>query len=183
MKKQDVQSLDLFRVGFQTVPILLAFGLIIAFEGYDLYFADFDLSLGFTGSFLLAILICLIVQIFVNVNPVLKNTKTGIIVGTILTIELMLFLLFAQYHLLVSGVLLVSVTVLSGYLTGKIIEANQKKRKITRRVRKWCNSRSNAIIACLLCFVLILPAGIGVYYNFRKLQVLLLNGNLFLQEV
>lgn len=168
MKKQDVQSLDLFRVVFQTVPILLAFGLIIAFEGYELYFSDLDLSLGFTGSFLLAILVCLIVQVFVNVNPVLKNTKTGIIVGTILTIELMLFLLFAQYHLLVSGVLLVSVTVLSGYLTGKIIEANQKQRKITRRVRKWCNSRSNAIIACLLCFVLILPAGIGVYEEYYK---------------
>ncbi|MBQ8184107.1 MAG: hypothetical protein IJ025_09455 [Clostridia bacterium] len=168
MKKKKAQKLNLFRVVFQTMPIIFTFGLIIAFEGYDLYFSDFDLSLGFTGSFLLATLVCFVVQIFVNVNPILKNTRSGIFVGTILTIELMLFLLFAQYHFWVSAVIIVSMVIFSGCLTGKIIEANERKRKITGRVRKKCNSCTNAIVAYLLCFVLILPAGIGVYEEYYK---------------
>ena len=70
------------------------FGIIIAFEGYNLYFADFDLSFGYVGSFLVAILVCFVMQLFINRNPMLNNTKTGIVAGTILTIELLLFLLF-----------------------------------------------------------------------------------------
>lgn len=57
MKKQEERRLNVFRIFFQTVPILFAFGIIIAFEGYDLYFADFDLSFGYVGSFLVAIFV------------------------------------------------------------------------------------------------------------------------------
>ena len=37
MKKQEDKRLTIFRIFFQTVPVLLMFGIIIAFEGYDLY--------------------------------------------------------------------------------------------------------------------------------------------------
>ena len=84
MKKQEDKRLNIFRIFFQTVPVLLMFGIIIAFEGYDLYFADFDLSFGFVGSFLVAILVCFGMQLFINTNPMLKNTKSGIVVGVIL---------------------------------------------------------------------------------------------------
>ena len=46
-------------------------------EGYDLYFADFDLSFGYVGSFLVAILVCFVMQLFINRNPMLNNTKSG----------------------------------------------------------------------------------------------------------
>lgn len=80
VKKKEAQRLNIFRIFFQTVPILFAFGIIIAFEGYDLYFADFELSFGYVGSFLLAIFVCFIMQLFINANPMLKNTKSGIVV-------------------------------------------------------------------------------------------------------
>lgn len=168
MKKQKDKRLNIFRIFFQTVPILLSFGIIIAFEGYDLYFADFDLSLGYVGSFLVAILVCFGMQLFININPMLKNTKSGIVAGTILTIEIILFLLFAQYHLFITGVIVVAIFFFSSWLTQKIICVNKKKRKITPKLKKWCRNRSHSLIAYVLCLVLIAPAGIGVYEEYYK---------------
>lgn len=168
MKQQENKRLNMFRIFFQTIPILLAFGIIIAFEGYDLYFADFDLSFGVVGSFLVAILVCFGMQLFINTNPMLKNTKSGIVAGTILTIEIILFLLFAQYHLFITGVIVVSIFFFSSCLTQKIICVNKEKRKITPKLKKWCRNRSHSLIAYVLCFVLIAPAGIGVYEEYYK---------------
>lgn len=168
MKKQDGQKLNVFRVFFQTVPLLLAFGIIIAYEGYDLYFANFDLSFGFVGSFLVAILVCFGMQLFININPMLKNTKSGIVAGTVLTIEIMLFLLFAQYHLFITSMIIVAVLFFSSWLTQKIICVNKEKRKITPKLKKWCRNRSHSLIAYVLCLVLIAPAGIGVYEEYYK---------------
>ena len=168
MKQQKNKRLNIFRIFFQTVPILLAFGIIIAFEGYDLYFADFDFSFGFEGSFLVAILVCFGMQLFINTNPMLKNKKSGIVAGTILTIEIMLFLLFAQYHLFITSVIVVVVLFFSSWLTQKIICVNKEKRKITPKLKKWCRIRSHSLIAYFLCFVLIAPAGIGVYEEYYK---------------
>lgn len=146
----------------------MAFGIIIAFEGYYLYFADFDLSFGFAGSFLVAILVCFGMQLFINTNPMLKNTKSGIVAGTILTIEIMLFLLFAQYHLFITGVIVVATIFLSSWLTKKIICVNKTKRKITPKLKRWCRNRSHSLIAYVLCFALIVPAEIGVYEEYYK---------------
>lgn len=168
MVKQEVKRLNIFRIFFQTVPILLAFGIIIAFEGYNLYFADFDLSFGYVGSFLVAISICFGMQLFINTNPMLKNTKSGIVAGTILTIEIILFLLFAQYHLFITGVIVVAILFFASWLTQKIICFNKEKRKITPRLKKWCRNRSHSLIAYILCLVLIAPAGIGVYEEYYK---------------
>lgn len=168
MKKQEERKLNMFRIFFQTVPILLAFGIIIAFEGYDLYFADFDLSLGYVGSFLVAILVCFVMQLFINRNPMLNNTKAGIVAGTILTIELLLFLLFAQYHLLITGVFVVATILFSSWLTEKIICINKEKRRITKRLKKWCINRSRSLLTYVLCIVLMLPAGIGFYEEYYK---------------
>lgn len=168
MKQQENKRLNIFRIFFQTVPILLAFGIIIAFEGYDLYFADFDLSFGFTGSFLVAILVCFGMQLFINTNPILKNTKSGIVAGAILTIEIILFLLFAQYHLFITGVIVVAIFFFSSWLTQKIICVNKEKRKITPKLRKWCKHRSHSFIAYILSIVLIIPACIGYYEEYEK---------------
>ncbi len=168
MKKQEVQKLNAFRILFQTVPILLAFGMIIAFEGYDLYFADFDLSFGVVGSFLAAVFVCFGIQLFINTNPMLKTTKSGIVAGTMLTIELMLFLLFAQYHLLISGLIIVAIVLFSCWLTQKIICVNKGKRKITKKLKNWCRYRSHSLVAYLLCLVLIIPAGVGVYEEYYQ---------------
>lgn len=168
MKKQEERKLSVFRIFFQTVPILFAFGIIIAFEGYDLYFADFDLSFGYVGSLIVAIFICFTTQLFINRNPMLNNTKTGIVAGTILTIELLLFLLFAQYHLLPTGVFIVATILFSSWLTEKIICINKEKRRITKRLKKWCINRSRALFTYALCIVLMLPAGIGFYEEYYK---------------
>ena len=168
MKQQENKRLNIFRIFFQTVPILLAFGIIIAFEGYDLYFADFDLSFGFVGSFLVAILVCFGMQLFINTNPMLKNTKSGIVVGVILNIELMLFLLFAQYHLLLSALFIVAAIIFSSWLTKKIISVNRERRKITPKLRKWCKHRSHSLVAYILSAILIIPAGIGYYEEYEK---------------
>lgn len=168
MKKQEERKLYIFRIFFQTVPILFAFGIIIAFEGYDLYFADFDLSLGHIGSFLVAILVCFVMQLFINRNPMLNNTKAGIVAGTILTIELLLFLLFAQYHLLITGVFVIATILFSSWLTDKTLEVNKEKRRVTKRLKKWCVNRSRSLLTYVLCIALILPAGIGFYEEYYK---------------
>lgn len=168
MKKQEERKLNIFRIFFQTVPILFTFGIIIAFEGYDLYFADFDLSLGYVGSYLVAILVCFVMQLFINRNPMLNNTKAGIVAGTILTIEILLFLLFAQYHLLLTGVFVVATIVFSSWLTDKILDINKKKRRVNRRLKKWCVNRSRSLLTYVLCIALVLPAGIGVYEEYYK---------------
>ncbi len=168
MKKQEERKLNIFRIFFQTVPILFAFGIIIAFEGYDLYFADFDLSLGYVGSFFVAILVCFVMQLFINRNPMLNNTKAGIVAGTILTIELLLFLLFAQYHLLITGVFVIATILFSSWLTDKILDINKKKRRVTNRLKKWCVNRSRSLLTYVLCIALMLPAGIGFYEEYYK---------------
>ncbi len=168
MKEQEERKLNIFRIFFQTVPILFAFGIIIAFEGYDLYFADFDLSFGYVGSFLVAILVCFLMQLFINRNPMLNNTKTGIVAGAILTIELLLVLLFAQYHLLFTGVLVVAIILFSSWLTEKIICVNKEKRRITKRLKRWCINRSRSLLTYVLCIVLMIPAGIGFYEEYYK---------------
>lgn len=168
MKKQEERKLNIFRIFFQTVPILFTFGIIIAFEGYDLYFADFDLSFGHVGSFIVAILVCFVMQLFINRNPMLNNTKSGIVAGTTLTIEILLFLLFAQYHLLLTGVFVVATIVFSSWLTDKILDINKKKRRVTRRLKKWCVNRSRSLLTYVLCIALMLPAGIGVYEEYYK---------------
>lgn len=168
MKEQEERKLNIFRIFFQTVPILFAFGIIIAFEGYDLYFADFDLSFGYVGSFIAAILVCFVMQLLISRNPMLYNTKSGIVAGTILTIELLLFLLFAQYHLLITGVFVVATIVFSSWLTDKILDINKKKRRVTKRLKKWCVNRSHSLLTYVLCVVLMLPAGIGFYEEYYK---------------
>lgn len=168
MKKQEERKLNIFRIFFQTVPILLAFGIIIAFEGYDLYFADFDLSFGNVGSFIVAIIVCFTMQLYINKNPMLNNTKLGIVAGTILTIELLLFLLFAQYHLLITGVIIIATIYFSSWLTDKIIDINKNKRRVTKRLKKWCINRSHSLMTYVLCIALMLPAGIGVYEEYYK---------------
>lgn len=168
MKKQEERKLNIFRIFFQTVPILFAFGIIIAFEGYDLYFADFDLSLGYVGSFLVAILVCFVMQLFINRNPMLNNTKAGIVAGTILTIELLLFLLFAQYHLLITGVFVIATILFSSWLTDKILDVNKKKRRVTKRLKKCCVNCSRSLLTYVLCIALMLPAGIGFYEEYYK---------------
>lgn len=168
VKKQETQRLNIFRIFFQTVPILLAFGTIVAFKGYDLYFADFDLSFGYVGSFLVAILICFAMQLFVNANPMLKNSKSGIVAASILTIEIILFLLFAQYHLLIAGVFIVVTMLFSSWLTEKIISINKEKRNITKSLKKWCINRSHSLLTYVLCIVMMLPAGIGFYEEYYK---------------
>ncbi len=168
MEQQGDKRLNVFRIFFQTVPILLTFGLIIAFEGYDLYFADFDLSFGIVGSFFVAVFVCFGMQLFINSNPMLKNTKSGIISGTILTIEIMLFLLFAQYHLLLAAIIVASIFFFSSWLTLKIISVNKEKRRLTSKLKKWCHNRSNALVTYVLCLVLLVPAGIGTYEEYYK---------------
>lgn len=168
MKKHDEKRLNVFRNFFQTVPILLAFGIVIAFKRYNLYFPYFDFSLGYVGSFLVAILICFVTQLFVNTNPMLRNTKLGIVTGAILTIEIMLFLLFAQYHLLFSFVIVGAIVLFSSWLTKKIISVNKEKRTLTKRLKLWCKNRSNSLVAYFLCFVLIFPAGIGAYEEYYR---------------
>ena len=168
MKKQEERKLNVFRIFFQTVPILFAFGIIIAFEGYNLYFADLDLSFGNVGSFLIAILICFVIQLFVNRNPMLNNTKSGIVAGTILTIELLLFLLFAQYHLLFTGVFIAAAIFFSSWLTEKIICINKEKRRVTKRLKRWCINRSHSLLTYVLCIALMIPAGIGFYEEYYK---------------
>ncbi len=168
MKKQEDKRLNIFRIFFQTVPILLMFGTIIAFEGYDLYFADFDLSFGYVGSFLVAILVCFGMQLFINRNPMLNNTKSGIVAGTILTIEIILFLLFAQYHLFITSVIVVAILFFSYWLTKKIISVNKEKRRITPKLRRWCKHRSNSLVAYILSAILLIPAGIGYYEEYDK---------------
>lgn len=168
MKKQEERKLNIFRIFFQTVPILLAFGIIIAFEGYDLYFADLNLSFGYIGSFLIAILVCFVMQLFINTNPMLKNKKSGIVVGAILTIELMLFLLFAQYHLLLTGAFIVATILFSSWLTEKITCVNKKKRQITPKLRRWCRNRSRSLLTYVLCVALVTPAAIGFYEEYYK---------------
>lgn len=168
MKQQEDKRLNIFRIFFQTVPILLMFGIIIAFEGYDLYFANFDLSFGYVGSFLVAILVCFGMQMFINMNPMLKNTKSGIVVGAILTIELMLFLLFVQYHFLLSVMFIVATISFTSWLTRKIICVNREKRRITPKLRSWCKHRSHSLVAYILSAILIIPAGIGYYEEYEK---------------
>lgn len=168
MKRQADNRLNIFRIFFQTVPILLAFGIIIAFEGYDLYFSDFNLSFGYLGSLLVAILICFFMQLFINRNPMLNNTKLGIVAGTILTIELLLVLLFAQYHLLLTGVFIVATMLFSFWLTEKIICINKEKREVTKELEKWCVNRSNSLLTYVLCIALIIPSGIGFYEEYYK---------------
>ena len=166
--KQEERKLNLFRIFFTTVPILLAFGIIIAFKGYDLYFADFDLSFGFVGSFLIAVFICFGMQLFINTNPMLKNSKSGIVAGTILTIEIMLFLLFAQYHLFIASLIVFAIIVFTCWLAGKIICFNKEKRKMTPKLKKWCRNRAFSLVTYVLCFILITPAAIGVYEEYYK---------------
>ena len=168
MKKQEGQRLGVFRIFFQTVPILLSVGVIVAFAGYDLYFADFNLSLGYIGSFILVVLICLAIQLFVNDTPMLRNTKAGIVIGTILTIELILFLLFAQYHLFAAVMIIISMEIFSLWLNDKISRINKKKRVVTKELEKQCHKRSNSLVAYLFCIVLIIPACIGVYEEYYK---------------
>lgn len=168
MKQQGDKRLNVFRIFFQTVPILLTFGIIIAFEGYDLYFADFDLSFGYIGSFLVAVFVCFGMQLFISRNPMLNNTKSGIVAGTILTIEVMLFLLFAQYHILLAAIIVVSIFFFSSWLTFKIISVNKEKRRLTSKLKKWCHNRSNALVTYVLCLVLLVPAGIGAYEEYYK---------------
>lgn len=168
MKKKEDKRLNIFRIFFQTVPILLAIGVIVAFAGYDLYFADFNLSLGYIGSFVLVVLICLVIQLFVNDTPMLRNTKTGIVIGTILTIELILFLLFAQYHLFAAVMIIISMEIFSLWLNDKIIRINKKKRVVTKELEKQCHKRSNSLVAYLFCIVLIIPACIGTYEEYYK---------------
>lgn len=135
MKKHDEKRLNVFRNFFQTVPILLEFGIVIAFKRYNLYFPDINLDFGDIGSFIIAILICFATQLFVNTNPMLGNTKSGIVAGTILTIEIMLFILFAQYHLLFSFVIVAAIVLFSSWLTKKIISVNKEKKNDDKKIK------------------------------------------------
>lgn len=168
MKKHNGKRLNIFRSFFQTVPILLTFGIVIAFEGYNLYFPDINLDFGDIGSFIIAILICFATQLFVNTNPMLANTKSGIVAGTILTIEIMLFLLFAQYHLFSTFLIVIAIALFSSWLTKKIISVNKEKRLLTKSLKRWCENRSNSLVAYILCLVLLFPAGIGAYEEYYR---------------
>ena len=44
-------------------------------KAYDLYFADFDLSFGHVGSFIVAIIVCFIMQLYINKNPMINVIK------------------------------------------------------------------------------------------------------------
>lgn len=168
MKKYEEKRLNVFRSFFQTVPVLLAFGIIIVFERYDLYFPYLDLSFGCIGSFAIAIFICFATQVFVNTNPMLKNTKSGIVAGAVLTIEIMLLLLFAQYHFFVTAIIVAATVFVSLLITKNIIGVNKERRVMTKKLKLWCKNRSNSLVAYILCFVLIVPAGIGVYEEYCR---------------
>ena len=98
MKTLNNEKFGVFDAVFMAVPYLFLLG-ILWLKRYKLYFADIDLSLSQTGSALLALLSVSAVQLLVILNPFLKNKKSGVVAGAILSSELVLFLLFAQYHL------------------------------------------------------------------------------------
>ncbi len=166
MKKK--KSLQNFEILFRFIPILFAFGIVIAFKGYDLYFSDFDLSFGYIGSFLIAIAVCAIVQIIINKNPMISKTKIGVVTGTILTIEMMLFLLFAQYHIIFSAFLILAAIMFSFWVEKKIIEINRENHVWTSKLKRWCKNRANSLVVYVLCVVMFIPASIGVYEEYHK---------------
>lgn len=165
MKPKEVA---VFEIVFRIIPILLTFGIVIGFKGYSLYFSDFELSFGRFRSFIVAIVICTVVQLFVNANPILKTTKAGIITGTLITIEAMLFMLFMQYHFWGSVVFVSLFYLHSLWLTRKIVNINSKRTEMTDRLFKLCKQRSSAIASFVLCVAMLVPSCIGAYEEYHK---------------
>lgn len=168
MRKMKPKEAAIFEIFFRIIPIILTFGIILAFKGYSLYFSDFELSLGRIGSFGVAVVICTVVQMFVNSNPILKTTKAGIVTGTIITIETMLFMLFMQYHFWGSVVFISLFYLLSLWLNRKIVNINSERAEMTDRLFKWCKHRSSAIASFALCIAMLVPSCIGVYEEYHK---------------
>lgn len=165
MKTLNNEKFGVFDAVFMAVPYLFLLG-ILWLKRYKLYFADIDLSLSQTCSALLALLAVSAVQLLVILNPFLKNKKSGVVAGAILSSELVLFLLFAQYHLTVAVFMLLSAVVLFLWLTYEIFSLNKGKRSDTRKLNKWCRSRSGAWVLYALCFVLLIPSVMGAYREY-----------------
>lgn len=168
MKKMKTKEAALFETVFFMFPVFLCFGITVLLKGYNLYFADFSLDLGYTGSLIVAVLICTITQLRINMNPIMKSTKIGVITGSVMTIEMLFFILFLQYHLAIALIIATLFIFFSVWLRRKIVAINSNHTEMTQEKYKWCKHRSDALASFTLCIVLLIPSAVGVYEEYHK---------------
>lgn len=149
------------------MPLFFTLGILVAFKGYRLYFNEIHLSLGYFESFLVMTAAFGLVQFAVNSNNMLRTTKTGIVIGTLLTVETVCFILFAQYHILLSALIIFSIVFLSVKLKKYIFNINSD-RLVTFKQKRFCLTKSHALIAGMVCIILIIPSVIGIYDEYYK---------------
>lgn len=162
---------NLYLLAFRVLPLIILFGLLFKFKSFNLYLELFNFSLGSVASFITALSVCFTVQILCSLNPILSSTKEGIVFSTILTTEMVLFLFFAEKHLIISVFILLGILLLILIINIKTLDENTKDKQLTVELRQWCVSYSNALVCILLCFIMLIPTGIGIYEEFFKASV------------
>ena len=167
MKKIKFNQLNKYETVLRNLPLFFTLGIFVAFKGYRLYFNDIHLSLGYFESFLVMTAAFCFVQFAVNSNNMLRTTKLGIAIGTLLTVETVCFILFAQYHILLSVLIIFSTVFLSIKLKKYIFNIN-KDRIVTFKQKRFCSMKSHALITGVICLILIIPSVIGIYDEYYK---------------
>lgn len=166
MKKLRNSAFFDFESVIRLFPLLLLVGMLSAFFGYRLYFPFLHLSLGYVDSFFVMCSLCLLVQFGIDSVPFFKTTVPGLIMNTVLTAESVLFLLFLQYHPVLS-LLFAALTVgISAGIYRFVKKTNAHRKTDSSAFRRACRQHAAVLTAVILCLVLAVPAGIGAYSEY-----------------
>ena len=162
---------NLYLLAFRVLPLIVLFGLLFKYKSFNLYLELFDFSFGSVASFITAISVCFTVQILCSLNPFLSSAKEGMFFSSVLTIEMVLFLFFVEKHFIISVLIFVGILLLTLIINIKTLDENTKDKQLTVELRQWCISYSNTLVCILLCFIMVIPTGIGIYEEFFKAPV------------
>lgn len=121
----------------------------------DLYFKLFDAYMNKYYFLLIYFSVCIFVSYCANKNKELDKLGWGKVAYDFLIVELFFFALFAQHYVIVSILIVVAMIVFS-IRFHCYVEMNCKHNR-----RKYHN-RASAVECLLLCFVLVIPAFIGI---------------------
>ena len=166
MKKQTRAGVSAYETTLRLYPLLLFVGSLTAFYGYRLYFPFLDLSLDSFTSFVVLCTICLLAQSIIDSVPFFKASLPGLIMGTVLTFEAVLFVLFVQYYPLWSLLIAALTVAIAVGIYRRVKNVSLQRNENTYQFRSACRQHAAVLTAAVLCFVLAVPSAIGVHTEY-----------------
>lgn len=122
----------------------------------------------YLGTYMILVpyfMFCMASTIYFDHNPVAKRYKWTPGIVCLLDIEMFFFILFAQYHFIISVLLVAVGTAVVVYFYNRMIKLRPLNAR-TRKFKRFCKNKSTVVFAYLFAFLLLIPAGVGVYKEY-----------------